>query len=511
MGVSQEVMGKLHREATAGFTANLDGEASATPRQHLLSLAEMASRARLPPASVIRRAGRKRRQTHTAVAAAAAVTVAIGSGAVAYRAPQTAGALRAAQIPHAQATDRPATPHTTPSSPDATPSGSAADLALESQEALPSADDLLDEDQITRLGLGQEWRVTRTHDNTNGRGINTTWQQSRFADPDGVAALVRTFAAKDGNADRSVVQTMEISKSARQAEKAFATTVGWYAGCQVGRLQLLSAYRVNNIGDQAQVLIARAWEKPVTTYSVAVARTGRIVTSTVGKNVGAQAAPPAEISQSLADAVSMLCAEGGPGDCAGRPTFTAVPLPPSGEERGILAVADLPPIGRVDEPWVGTDAIPARVNPSATICDRTDFTDGVTRTTRTLTFLIPGAKLPDRFGISETYGVFRSPRAAARFLEGVRTRIARCEDRVAAADVRNPGTAHDPRSRADSMLWDVETEIADDVSVLFRLGFVRVGAAVAQVTFSPSTDEDMSRQQFGALVVRAGHRLRELG
>ena len=280
----------------------------------------------------------------------------------------------------------------------------------------------MDQDQITRLGLGQEWRVGRTHDNTEGRGINTTCQQSRFADPNGLAALVRTFAAVGGPADRSAVQTMEISKSTAQA----------------------------------QVLLARVWERPVTTYSVAVARTGRIVTSTVAKNVGAQAAPPEEISQSLADAVSMLCAEGGPGVCAGRPTFTAIPPPPSGEERGIIAVADLPPIGRIDEPWVGTDATPARVNPSATICDRTEFAGGEARKTRTRTFLIPGAKLPDRFGLSETYGIFRSPRAAARFLEEVRTRVARCEDRVAAAD------------------------------------------------------DDVSRKQFGALVIRAGHRLREL-
>ena len=47
------------------------------------------------------------------------------------------------------------------------------------------------------------------------------------------------------------VQTVEVSKSATQAEAAFRTTVGWYAGCRVGRLQVLNAYRVDNIGDEA--------------------------------------------------------------------------------------------------------------------------------------------------------------------------------------------------------------------------------------------------------------------
>jgi len=48
-------------------------------------------------------------------------------------------------------------------------------------------------------------------------------------------------------------------------------------------------------------------------------------------------------------------------------------------------------------------------------------------------------------------------------------------------------------------------------TVTFRLGFVRSGAAVAEVTFSPVGADDISAARFRDLVARAGQRLRELG
>lgn len=486
LGTSQEAAQQLLENAVADLATALEVDPART-RERLLALMATAHATRLPRASGIRRAGTRRRQFHTVVAAAAATATALGLGAFAYQEPASPGSARSQSLPAAQPTTEEATP-----------------------PRLPSADHLLDEHQIARLGTDREWRVTRTHDNTAGRGINTTCQQSRFADPDGISALVREFEAR-GTPKRSAVQTVEISRSARQARRAFGTTVGWYAGCQVGRLQLLGAYRAKNVGDQAQILVLRVWDKPVTTYSVAVARTGRVVTSTVGRAVGAQSARPAQVVQSLADSVAMLCATSGSPGCAKRASFTEVPPPPSGEERGVLAVADLPPIGRIDEPWVGTDVKRAARNPAATTCDRADFARSGAKRTRTRTFLIPGADLPDRFGLSQTYGTFGSAKAARRFLDQVRGRLDRCEKRNPAAEVGNARSVDGPSPRTDSALWDVETEISERGTVLFRLGFVRVGDKVAQVTFSPTGARDVSPRQFEALVVRAGDRLRELG
>jgi len=373
---------------------------------------------------------------------------------------------------------------------------------------VPTTEDLLDQDQIARLGLRQDWEAVRTHDNTSGDGINTICQQSRFADPDGVSAMVRRFEAK-GEPPRSAVQTIEVSRSAKQAAKAFDTTVEWYAGCHVARLQLLRAYRVDGIGDEAHVLMARVWERPVTSYSVAVARIGRVVTSTVGKTVGAAAPPPRQIAQSLADAVAMLCAESGADDCSRRPTFSVVPPPPSGEEPGILAVPDLPPVGRIDQPWVGTDARPTP-NPSMTTCDRARFTASGARPALARVYLIPEADLPTRFGISETVGLFPSEARARRFLDRVRSSVARCEDRDLATTVTGADRGRLERSGAEWSIWTLRTEISQRRTVEFRVGFVRTGRRVAQITFVPAPHDDITPAHFHDLLVRAGDRLLEL-
>lgn len=489
LGLTQPVAERHLQSATATLSAQL-GVEPASLRAALLGLAAPLADTSLPRGTIIRRAGRKRRQLHTAAAVLAVAALAVTTGVVAHEPARVATAG-----PGVDTEPRPGI--------------AVAPVDSDAEGTLPTADNMLDQDQIRRLGLRQRWRVVRTHSNTSGDGINTICQQARFADPDGLAAIVREFEAR-GKVRRSAVQTVEISATPEQARKAFRTTLGWYAGCQVSRLQLLEAYRVKNIGDQAGVLMIRVWKRPVTTYSVAVARTGAVVTTTVGRYVGVRPPAAGQITQSLADAVAMLCASSGAEDCAKRPEFTVVPPPPSGEEAGILAVADLPPVGRINKPWVGTEATVARPNPAMTPCDRADFAAAGARKPRTRTYLIPEARVPARFGLSETIGTFRKPAQAQRFLDRVRGRVAGCEDRELSTTVtsslggrRGPGVVWSA--------WELETEVKNDSFVRFRLGFVRVGKRVAQLTFAPAAGRDMTDAQFRALLVRAGDRLRELG
>lgn len=439
----------------------------------------------LPRASIVRRAGRKRRQVHTLVAVAAAVVVAVGSGVVAYQPPP--GADRADALEQV-------TPHAP--LPDET-------------EALPTAENLLDRHQISRLGLDRDWEVVRTHANTGGDGLNTICQQERFADPDGLSALVRVFRA-DGSKRRRAIQTVEVSADEEQAHRAYRTTLGWYAGCQVGRLQLLRAYRVGNVGAEADVLVLRHWSRPVTTYTVALARIGAVVTSTVGETEGAAPPPPKEVVQSLADSVAMLCARSGATDCSSDPAAREVPPPPTGSAPGMLAPVDLPPVGGIRFPWVGTK-VPARPNPSVTTCDRAAFLPAGARRTKAWTYVIPEADVPARFGLSETVGVFASARRAARFVSDVRARFARCEDRDLATDVLGSDRGRLARAATTWSTWTIVTEVNERMSVRFRVGFVRRGDKVAQLTFVAAPGGDIAPVRFRDLVLRAGDRLRELG
>jgi DNA-directed RNA polymerase specialized sigma24 family protein len=484
LGVTRDAAERNLQNAVAAAAAQLDTD-PARLRAALLDLDRALDSVNLPRPSIIRRAGRKRRQAHTLVAVVAATAVAVGTGALAYQPPPGQDRTSALDqvLPKA-----------------APPASEVLDL--------PSADNLLDQDQIRRLGSDKPWRVRKTHSNTSGDGINTICQQERFADPDGLAALVRTFEAA-GKARRQAVQTVEVSASKEQAKAAYRTTLGWYAGCQVGRLQLLQAYRVGNIGAEADMLVMRLWRRPVTTYSVAISRIGSVVTSTIGRTTGAKPPPSGEIAQSLADAVSMLCARSGSTGCAKSPRVRVVPPPPAGGEPGVLAAVDLPPAGRARQPWVGAQ-VPARPNPSLTTCDRADFVRGGAQRTRAWTYVIPQADLPNRFGLSETYGVFRDQRRARRFLADVRDRVARCEDRDLATSVTSSAGGRMPRSGADWSTWGVVTEVSENRSVRFRVGFVRMGRKVAQITFVSTPGHDLRTDHFRAMVVRAADRLREL-
>jgi hypothetical protein len=145
-----------------------------------------------------------------------------------------------------------------------------------------------------------------------------------------------------------------------------------------------------------------------------------------------------------------------------------------------------------------------------TTCDRANFAKARAQRTRSRTFLIPEARLPARFGLSETYGRFRTQKAARRFLDDVRSRVANCEDRDLATNVTSARTVRNPKQGVDWSAWTLRTEISEREAVRFRVGFVRVGKTVSQLTFVSAPKDDIAGPRFEALVQRAGDRLREL-
>jgi DNA-directed RNA polymerase specialized sigma24 family protein len=482
LGALQDVVERSLQSAIALLTSLLDTDASHA-RVAVESLGQVSALVTLPRASIVRRAGRQRRQGHTLVATVAAIAVVLAAGAATY-------------APNSRVV---ADLHLVKPTPTPSINGAAA--------TLPTATQLLTADQISRLGLGQTWRVESTSDNTAGTGINTVCQQTRFADPRGLAALVRTFLST-GRPTRKAVQTIEISRTAGDAEKAFSTELGWYAGCQVARLQILKAYQVTNIGDEASLMILRVWSQPVTTYSVAVARIGDVTTTTVGETVGASPPPNGEIAQSLADSVAMLCGRSGSAGCQKTPTTAPVPPPPSGDLKGILAVVDLPPAGSVDVPWVGTKPVAATVNPARTTCDKANFAAANATTTLTRTYLLPGVGMPARFGLTESYGVFSSDADGATFMRGIAHNVTGCEKRDLATKVS--AAWHSRQEGLDARGWQLATKVHAHQTVHFRIGFVRYGDTVAELTFVSAPGADFTARSFHDLVLRAGDRLREL-
>jgi DNA-directed RNA polymerase specialized sigma24 family protein len=460
------------------------GEETGTPPEGvgaaLESLASIAEAAALPGASVIHRDGQRRRWLHTIGGTVVLLGLTLVAGMFVVR-----GGVQAP----ASADDEAARP-----------------------EAHPVTEQmLLSLPQARALAPGEQWRLVGTSDNTDGTGINSVCQATRFADPHGQGTLVRTFAASgQPRTRRKVVQTVEISKSRAASAAAYRTTLGWFAGCSQARLQLLNAYRVTGLGDAAQMLKLRIPNDVRRTYVVGLAHTGSLTVSTVSETLGGRPVPVDRAVSALAAAVRNVCSSDPSGPCPTAVRAAPVLPPPSGETPGTLAVADLPVIGRINRPWVGTRPVPARPNIAATTCDKANFARAGAPRAVTRTFLIPQARLAKRFGIAETIGVFPSEARARGLVRGVSAAMARCEKKDLGAEVSSEVRQGRGYRGSEYALWRLDSEINDKTTVGFWMGVARVGRYVAQVNFTPSGDNDVDEDTFQALITRARDRLFEL-
>lgn len=437
---------------------------------------------RWPRAPIIRRSGAARRRTHTVIGIAAAVAALVVTGTLVTDATGVRPTLAGERV-------EPREPH----QPTGTPTPDPVDVAEST---------LLSAEQVGVRVPGSGWTITRTDDNTGGDGLVMPCQTSRYADPRSTDALVRTFASS-GAKQAEAIQATQASASTKAAGRGYRAAVDWFAGCADERAQLLDTRMVRGVGDEALLLVLRTWDEPRSTLVAGVARTGQLTTTVVTRSPVGRAPEVSQSASLLATAVSGLCGRTGAGACTRVPRLRAVPPLPVAVVPGMLAEVDLPPVGEVRRPWVGTEPRQARDNAAATGCDRADFTAPMSNNA-TRTFLIPGASLRDEFGLTETVGTLPERKAAA-FVDDIRDRLGRCSDKQMGTEVdrvRQVDTSH-----RDLTVWRVTTEISDQRSMSFLMGIVRDRTALAQVGFVPDPAAGMSADEFVALVERALARL----
>ncbi len=473
--------------ATAQFSVHRDVP-STSIRSLLDGLREQAEHSTWPRSTIIRRAGAARRRTHTLVGVGATVAAVVLSGSLVT---DVGGATPSL----------PVDPDPTDASATDTPS----DAPL---EALPE-DTMLDAAQVAAHAPGRRWRVTSTSDNTEGDGLVLPCQQTRFADPSGAAALVRTFdtSPRKPEPKTSAFQLSEESDSIRAARKTYATTQRWFAGCTDHRVQLMSTKRVGNVGDEASVFGLQSWAGERPKLVVGVARTGAMTTTTLVRTTAEAPTDYRSAAGLLADAVNGLCAQSSGGACATRrPQVEDMAPVPVAVAPGMLAEVDLPPVSGIVRPWVGTEPRKAMSNLAATGCDNTDFSSPPMSNNLTRSFVIPGAKLPDQFGLTQTVGT--QPAAGARaFVADIRRKMAACPERDAGLGTEVTELTNEQSKRSDLSAWRLTTELSDDQSVTYLMGVVRTGTAISQVGFVPDRGATMTTDDFVDLVTRAGARL----
>jgi DNA-directed RNA polymerase specialized sigma24 family protein len=492
--------------ATSQFALHRDVQTTEI-RRLLDDLAEPLEAIRWPRATVIRRSGAARRRTHTVIGAAVAAAALVASGSLV----ATGADAEPTSLSQENATDG-VTVH-----------------APEPATGEPIIDEaaLLSDPQLARYGAGLDWAETATTDNLSGDGLLAPCQRDRFADPDGITALARTW---DGSATRQVtravgkgeqqrtrkrtvtevestaVEMVEMSRDADQAARGFETASMWFAGCTDPRTQLLTTRTVKRVGDEARVFRLRTWGQTPATISVGMARSGSLVVTNVVRSEGRAVSDKAALT-GLAAAVNGLCGADGAATCAGRARArTTLPLD-LGAPPGLLSAVDLPPVAAVRGPWVGNDPERARNNYAATRCDRTTFQGkGITRAL-TRTFLFPETPNALQLGLTQTVGSMEQA-AARTFVETVRTRIRQCGQANLGTSVTQLASVS--TKATDLSVWSLSFELNDRQSFTFLMAIVRDGTAVSQLGFAPDRNMTMSRADFVALSRRVLERLDSL-
>lgn len=501
VGLSRAALERELQLASAQFSLSRD-VGSTRIRALVESMRSEVVSARWPRVTILLRAGTARRRSHVTLGIVAAVAATVVSGSLVTDATGVSPDLAGKAITTLDR-DRAGEP-----SASATP-----DPQL-------SGDVLLGPEQVATTAPGT-WTSVSTNRNTEGDGLSITCQQARYADPEGVATLVRTLSAPvaarpgragaaaarsgDAGSQRSVVQAVEVSRTPAAATAAYDLASSWYGACTTPRVQLLATYDVAGLGDAARLVALRSWADPASTVLTGIVRTGDI-TTTVSSTVPGTAAPDVDQATGLmAAAVTRLCGTAGAGSCAATPDVSdARPLPIE-VAPAMIGEVDLPPVGAVTAPWAATPPVAADTNLASTRCDDTSFAEAPFSNTSTRSYLIPAATgLPPTFGLTETVGALPMARAEDLVAE-VRDELAQCPDRYLGTEVTELDSA-DAARRAFTA-WTLRVEIDDDTTIDYRMAILRSGTSVAQLGFIAAPDADMTDETFRALVARAMQRL----
>jgi len=481
VGITQTRAERELQTATAAFALS-----RGVPTTSILGVFEpMAAElreTRWPRPTILTRAGSARRRAHTAIGVVVAVAAFAGSGWLVTDANGVRPGLDTLSL-RAPETERP----------------------KETSYPLTS-EDMLSDGDVDEM-LPGTWTTELTSDNTDRDGLVLPCQQQRFADKSRQAALMRTLTSES----RQVGQATEVSTTPEGAQAAYATTLSWYAGCQQPRVQLMSTRRVSGVGDEAMLLWLRDWAADGRPLVASVARTGVITTTVVASLSATSTKPVAATTKLLAAAVDRLCRLPSAGACTNDPTTDEVGPMASGESPAMLDEVDLPPVPGVSQPWSATAPVPATTtNLAATSCDSSNFhRKGVTGDL-TRSYVVPEAtNLPPEFGLTETIGSFGTQKAATKFVQGVRDKLAQCPKDELGTKVEQlaiTDTAADVESA-----WRVTVELSDDRSVVYLMSVVQAGDNVAQIGFVPSGEATIPDPEFVALTHRAAQRLVNLG
>jgi DNA-directed RNA polymerase specialized sigma24 family protein len=469
--------------ALAQLEAALDESIDAIERR-MHGLAAATDSLDVPPAGDVRRAAKRGRRRNTVLLVAAAIAVIFGGGFVATDKDALA---TSADLPRREKIG-----------------AERADVVLDARKI--DAGNLLTARQVATLDPTKKWKLEGTDDDVANTTPYATCPTKRYADKNPLRVFVRAFTG-DGPGNARVAQAIEVSRSKKIAAQTYQRLVQWYADCEHPRVQLVAAYTVKRPFGDFQILSLRSHRSPERTFTVGFSHSGKVTSTLVHETDGAAGPDINAFAQTLNTSVAKICKDSG-GQCSDAIQVMQTDPPPTTEAPSFLGIVDLPPVADINSVWAAAP-FSAQTNPAATQCDKATYTGKSVVSASSRVYVLYQAPLPQEFGVAETTARFTSAKRAKSFVAKISNRITSCSDEILTAEVDQSRKVTVPS--ASGTAWRVGFEVADGKKVYNRTAIVRRGADVAQVTFTPAGDYDISQREFTDIARRAATRLKYAG
>ena len=390
--------------------------------------------------------GSARRRSHTTFGAAAAVAALVVSGSVVTDASGSGPASTPRACSRATSPRRPATTRPDP----------------DVQQLTPEA--LLTADQVGGAARPATWTQGKTSGNTDGDGLVFTCQGGRYADPAGLAALVRTFKPQAADDPATAGQSVEVSADEDAGRTTYRTTAGWYAGCASPRMQLLATHAGQGRRRRGDAVRPARLERPDQGPG------GRRRPQRRGDHHDLAHAEPARrpgrggrVPRCSRARSTALCGLPAGGGCADAPQLKAVPpmadgLVPGAAQRG------RPAAGHEGDPAVGGHRARRRRSPTSPPPGATRRTSPARLQSRTRPARSSSRAptCPPEFGLTQTVGALPLKQAEA-FVADVRQKLASCPDRDLATQVDEVQTMSE--GDRELTVWRLTVEVSDERTV----------------------------------------------
>lgn len=437
--------------------------------ERMHGLSRVTRRLMLPAGGVVRHRAQIGRRRNTVALIGASVVLAIGGGVLSAVSPSSAERQRMGE--------------------------EGQDLVLQAQKLAP--DNMLRATQVARIDADKRWKVLLTNDDSREKTPYATCPPRRFADPDPVRVMVRTFQA--GRSEERVAQAVEMSRNSTVAAQGFNRLEQWFGDCRLPGVQLRSAWTVRRPYHDFRILQLVSYQQPAQTFTVGIGISGTAVSTLVHRGSGVKGPDLWAFARVLNESVAHVCQLGG-GRCANGLVIRSTLPPATLRSPEFLAIIDLPPVSYGTAVWTGLPSDPKK-HDDAAVCDKADFTRGRARSRS----YVQSADLPKAFGVTETIGRFKSESQAKDFVDKVEENLRRCPDKNLAAQVDEKDSVDQGGFATTS--WRVRLELPNGDHAQYRTSVVRRGTTVAHVTFTSAGKYNISRKTFEAMVQRAGQRL----